>query len=75
MGIVHRDIKPSNPLIDFAHHWWVTDFDLTLIEAEGNLTATDSMIGTLRYMSSLQMRGDRHVLDHHTDIDSRGATL
>ena len=75
MGIVHRDIKPSNLLIDFAHHLWVTDFGLALIEAEGNLTTTGSMIGTLRYMSPEQMRGDRHVLDHHTDIYSLGATL
>jgi WD40 repeat protein/serine/threonine protein kinase len=75
MGIVHRDIKPSNLLVDAEHHLWVTDFGLAMIEAEGNLTATGGMLGTLRYMSPEQMRGDRHVLDHHTDIYSLGATL
>lgn len=75
MGIVHRDIKPSNLLVNEKQHLWVADFGLAMIEAEGNLTATGSMIGTLRYMSPEQMRGDRHVLDHHTDIYSLGATL
>jgi tetratricopeptide (TPR) repeat protein len=75
MGIVHRDIKPSNLLVDAERHLWVADFGLAMIEAEGNLTATGSMLGTLRYMSPEQLRGDRHVLDHHTDIYSLGATL
>lgn len=75
MGIVHRDIKPSNLLVDADRHLWVTDFGLAMIEAEGNLTVTRGMVGTLRYMSPEQMRGDRHVLDHHTDIYSLGATL
>ena len=75
MGIVHRDIKPSNLLVDAEQHLWVADFGLAMIEAEGNLTATGSMMGTLRYMSPEQIRGDRHVLDHHTDIYSLGATL
>jgi serine/threonine protein kinase/tetratricopeptide (TPR) repeat protein len=75
MGIVHRDIKPSNLLVDSEQHLWVADFGLAMVEAESNLTATGSMIGTLRYMSPEQMRGDRHVLDHRTDIYSLGATL
>ena len=75
MGIVHRDIKPSNLLIDADQHLWVADFGLALIEADANLTTSGSMIGTLRYMSPEQMRGDRHVLDHHTDIYSLGTTL
>jgi serine/threonine protein kinase len=75
MGIVHRDIKPSNLLVDADQHLWVTDFGLALVEAEGNLTASGGMLGTLRYMSPEQLRGDRHVLDHHTDIYSLGATL
>jgi len=73
MGIVHRDIKPSNLLVDAEHHLWVADFGLALVEAENNLSTSGSMLGTLRYMSPEQMRGDRHVLDHHTDIYSLGA--
>ena len=75
MGIVHRDIKPSNLLLDSEQHLWVADFGLAMVEAEGNLSASGSMLGTLRYMSPEQVRGDRHVLDHHTDIYSLGATL
>ena len=75
MGIVHRDIKPSNLLVDGEQHLWVADFGLALIEANANLTTSGSMIGTLRYMSPEQMRGDRHVLGHHTDIYSLGTTL
>ena len=46
-----------------------------MVEAEGNLSTSGSMLGTLRYMSPEQMRADRHVLDHRTDIYSLGATL
>ena len=75
LGIVHRDIKPSNLMVDGEGHLWVTDLGLAMVEAEGNLTATGGMVGTLRYMSPEQMRGDRHVLDHRTDIYSLSATL
>lgn len=75
MGVVHRDIKPSNLLVDSEGHLWIADFGLALIETDHNLSVTGSMMGTLRYMSPEQMRGDRHVLDHRTDIYSLGATL
>ena len=75
MGIVHRDIKPSNLLVDDNGNLWVADFGLAMIEAEGNLTISRNMVGTFRYMSPEQMRDDRHVLDHQTDIYSLGTTL
>ncbi len=75
MGIVHRDIKPSNLLVDADQRLWVADFGLAIIESEGNITASNSMLGTLRYMSPEQLRGDRRVLDHRTDIYSLGVTL
>ncbi len=75
MGIVHRDIKPSNLMVDRDGQLQITDFGLAIVEGDANVTASGTMIGTLRYMSPEQMRGDRHVLDHHTDIYSLGVTL
>ncbi|MBM4072818.1 MAG: tetratricopeptide repeat protein [Planctomycetes bacterium] len=55
---------------------WVTDFGLAHIQhAEGALTMTGDLIGTLRYMSPEQALAKRVVIDHRTDIYSLGATL
>ena len=75
MGIVHRDIKPSNLLIDATGHLWVTDFGLARFEAEGNLTMSGDLLGTLRYMSPEQAAGNHRVLDHRSDIYALGVTL
>ena len=75
MGVVHRDIKPSNLLLDHQGKPWITDFGLAVTNAEGTLTLTGDLVGTLRYMSPEQASGSRTVLDHRTDIYSLGATL
>ena len=75
MGIVHRDIKPSNLLLDSTGHLWVTDFGLARLEAEGSLTMSGDLLGTLRYMSPEQAAGNHRVLDHRSDIYALGATL
>lgn len=75
LGIVHRDIKPANLLLDAAAHLFVTDFGLAQYHAEGNLTLTGDIVGTLRYMSPEQALLNKATVDHRTDVYSLGATL
>jgi hypothetical protein len=76
LGVIHRDIKPSNLLIDTRGHLWVTDFGLARIPHENlDVTATGDVVGTLRYMSPEQVRGEKGVIDPRVDIYALGATL
>ncbi len=74
-GVVHRDIKPANFMVDCRGNLWVTDFGLARIQADGGLTLTGDLLGTLRYMSPEQALAKRLLIDHRSDIYSLGATL
>ena len=75
-GVIHRDIKPSNLLIDQRGSIWVTDFGLARIPHEDlSLTRTGDLVGTLRYMSPEQLRGDRVEIGPRADLYALGATL
>src|SRR5262249_4357570 len=74
-GVVHRDIKPANLLVDHRGEVWITDFGLAQFHADGSLTQSGALLGTLRYMSPEQAAGRRTVVDHRTDVYSLGATL
>ncbi len=75
MGVVHRDVKPANLLVDALGNLWVTDFGLAQFHAEGNLTRTGDLVGTLRYMAPEQAGGQGVLLDQRTDVYGLGATL
>jgi serine/threonine protein kinase/Flp pilus assembly protein TadD len=74
-GVVHRDVKPANLLVDAGGHLWMTDFGLAFFQADGGLTQSGAVLGTLRYMSPEQALAKRGVVDHRTDIYSLGVTL
>ncbi len=74
-GIVHRDIKPSNLLLDRTGKPWVADFGLARWQTNSLLTHTGDIVGTVRYMSPEQSRGESALVDHRTDVYSLGITL
>ncbi len=59
-GVVHRDVKPGNVLLSDGHAA-LADFGISRAprsEAADDLTGTGGVIGTIRYMSPEQARGD-----------------
>ncbi len=75
LGVLHRDIKPSNLLVSGSIHLWVTDFGLARILDDPGPTRTGDVLGTLRYASPEQVRGDRDAVDGRTDLYALGVTL
>jgi eukaryotic-like serine/threonine-protein kinase len=76
--IVHRDIKPENIMVRPDGVVKVVDFGLARIRQAGQESAPEAtqagaLIGTPRYMSPEQARGEK--LDARTDIFSLGAVL
>ena len=73
-GVVHRDMKPSNVLVRARDGVaTVMDFGIAKMAASTRLTATGQTMGTVRYMSPEQVRGQE--VDLRTDLYSLGATL
>jgi serine/threonine protein kinase len=71
-GVLHRDVKPSNLLLDSLGTLWVADFGLAKAADGKDLTHTDDLVGTLRYMAPERFRGQA---DARSDVYSLGATL
>lgn len=72
--IIHRDIKPHNIMLDKNDRIKVADFGLArVVEADTELTADGTRLGTPRYMSPEQC--DTQPLTFHSDIYSLGVVM
>lgn len=73
--IIHRDIKPANVLFDTKDEAFLSDFGIAKsTAATAGLTADNTFIGTVEYMSPEQIQGEKD-LDGRTDVYSLGIVL
>ncbi|HFI0566837.1 TPA: Stk1 family PASTA domain-containing Ser/Thr kinase [Streptococcus suis] len=72
-GIVHRDLKPQNVILTSNGVAKVTDFGIAVAFAETSLTQTNSMLGSVHYLSPEQARGSKATIQ--SDIYAMGIIL
>src|SRR5699024_11935427 len=56
-SLIHRDIKPQNILMDHYGNVKVTDFGIAIALSATSLTQTNSILGSVHYLSPEQARG------------------
>ena len=71
--IIHRDIKPQNILIDREGNVKITDFGIAVALSDTSLTQTNTLLGSVHYLSPEQARGGMATVQ--TDIYALGIVL
>lgn len=71
--IIHRDIKPQNILMDEDGNVKVADFGIAMALTATSFTKTNSVLGTVHYLSPEQARGG--MTTKKSDIYSLGIVL
>lgn len=76
-GIIHRDLKPENVIVCEDGQPKVLDFGIARLfdldaRPSAAMTQAGQIIGTLRYMSPEQARGDPQLIDERTDVYALG---
>ncbi|MDT1996413.1 serine/threonine protein kinase [Carnobacterium divergens] len=71
--IIHRDLKPQNILVDENGVVKITDFGIAVALSETSITQTNSLLGSVHYLSPEQARGS--MATKQSDIYAMGIIL
>ena len=72
-NIVHRDVKPHNILIAEGGRAKLTDFGIALESTAATITRTDTIMGSVHYISPEQAKGE--ITNPKSDIYSLGVVI
>ncbi|KAF1295242.1 serine/threonine protein kinase [Enterococcus sp. JM4C] len=71
--IIHRDLKPQNILMNEEGTVKITDFGIAIALSETSITQTNTMLGSVHYLSPEQARGS--MATKQSDIYALGIIL
>ena len=71
--IIHRDIKPQNILITENNEVKITDFGIAIALSDTSITQTNTLLGSVHYLSPEQARGSSATIK--SDIYALGVVL